>query len=279
LVVMRCQPLRRALAYKKEIMASFKMSLLENSLSFFREALEQAIKAESNDEKWKFAVLIQIQAIETILKKRLSLEHKVFVYTDIDKCGHTVNLKQSIERLKKIAGVTLIESDHKTIEAAAELRNKIVHFDFEYSVEQVKSQFIRLVGFYIEFSNKHLDIHVVDSLSDNLKEELFKLRDYVAELKNRANTQIEAQDIPTNQIWTCPLCKQDTFVILNGQDRCYVCGHTEVISECEQCGQLEFEQDMHDYDFGNMKGWENIKQLCSECWDKLETECNEEFWG
>ncbi|ELI6427345.1 hypothetical protein RRM58_002603 [Vibrio harveyi] len=259
-------------------MTLFKMSLFENSVSFFRESLEQAIKAESNDEKWKFAILIQIQAIETILKERLSLEHEVLVYTDIDKCRNTVNLKQSIERLKKIAGVILVDSDHKTIETAAELRNKIVHFDFEYSVEQVKSQFIRLVGFYIEFAKKQLDVHVIDLLSDNLKSELFKLRDYVEELAIRANAQIEVQKIPASDIWTCPLCKHDAFVVFDGQDKCYVCGHAEELVECEQCGKYEFEHDIQEYDFGNLKGWENIKLFCSECWDKLETEYHEEFW-
>ena len=52
-------------------MTNLKMTLLENSISFFLESVSKAIQAESDEDKWKFAILLLVQAIETSLKERL----------------------------------------------------------------------------------------------------------------------------------------------------------------------------------------------------------------
>lgn len=253
-------------------MNKVKMSLFENSVSFFSESLEQAIKAEISASKWKFAVLIQIQAIETLLKERLRQEHFALVYTDVDKKKHTVSLKQSIDRLKNIASVRLSDDDHRVINLALTLRNDIVHFNFEYLPEQVKSQFVKLVGFYIEFAKKHLDIQIVDLLEPNVKNELFTLCDYITELEKRALSQIKFEDIPNIDIECCPVCTHNTFVLLDNNYNCYLCGHIEDLVECDFCDKSEFEHLIKEYDFGNMKGLENWKYLCGDCWDKLDQE-------
>ncbi len=37
---------------------NLKMTLLENSISFFLESVSKAIQAESDEDKWKFAILL-----------------------------------------------------------------------------------------------------------------------------------------------------------------------------------------------------------------------------
>ena len=47
-------------------MPNLKMTLLENSISFFLESVSKAIQAESDEDKWKFAILLLVQAIEVV---------------------------------------------------------------------------------------------------------------------------------------------------------------------------------------------------------------------
>lgn len=259
-------------------MLNLKMTLLENSVSFFMEAVTKAVQAETNGDSWKFAILLLVQAIETSLKERLRRTHEVFVYSNVDKPKHTVDLGLAIERLEKISKINLKESDLKCIKAASELRNQIVHFEFDLSVEQIKSNFVSLVGFYTSFCRDHLNSDIVSSLPSQLRSELLNLDSYIQELEKRAEEKIAQEKIPIDEVWECPACKKDTFVICDAKDTCYLCGHTEPVSVCEQCQSLEFEDDLEQVDFGNMKGLKNYKALCRGCFYKLNNEPYEEYY-
>lgn len=253
-------------------MTNLKMTLLENSISFFLESVSKAIQAGSDEDKWKFAILLLVQAIETSLKERLRRTNEIFVYSDIDKPKHTVGLGLAIERIEKISKVSLKPSDVKCIKTASSLRNQIVHFEFDLSTKQIKSNFVILLGFYTSFCRDHLGLDIVTKLPTQLHSELLSLDSYIEELESRASERITEEDIPNDDIWECPACKKYTFVIRDGKDTCYLCGHSEPIVECEQCKALEFEADLEHVDFGNMKGWENYKALCKNCFSKLENE-------
>ncbi|MDO8909507.1 MAG: hypothetical protein Q7W55_13535 [Pseudohongiella sp.] len=261
-----------ALAFLGVYVPNFKMTLLENSTSFFLESVSKAIQAESDSDKWKFAVLLLVQAIETSLKERLRRTNEILVYSNIDKPRNTVDLGLAIERLDKISKVNLKQSDVKSIKTASDLRNQIVHFEFDLSVEQVKSNFVSLVGFYTSFCRDHLDSDIVSLLPSKLHSELLSMDSYIEELENRASERMMAEGIPIAEVWECPACKKYTFVIYDGTDTCYLCGHAERIVECQKCQALEFEEDLKHVDFGDMKRWENYKAMCKECFSKLENE-------
>ncbi|MGU5814147.1 hypothetical protein ACV1EC_04500 [Aeromonas hydrophila] len=253
-------------------MSNLKMTLLENSISFFMESISKAIQAELEDSKWKFAILLLVQAIETSLKERLRRTNEIFVYADVDRPKHTVNLGLALDRLEKISKVLLKQSDVKCIKVASELRNQIVHFEFDLSIEQIKSNYVSLVGFYIAFCRDHLKTDIVTLLPIKMHTELLRLDAYISELEKRASERIALEAIPSKDVWECPACKKDTFVIYNGTDVCYLCGHEETMNECEMCGELEFEADLESIDLGNMKGWENYKSICKDCVSRLESE-------
>jgi hypothetical protein len=241
------------------------MTLLENSISFFMESLTKSVQAEKDPDKWKFAILLLVQAIETSLKERLRRTHELFIYSNIDKPRHTVDLGLAIERLEKISKVDLKQSDLKCIKTASDLRNQIVHFEFDLSIDQIKSNFVSLVGFYTSFCNDHLDSDIIQMLPVQLHTELLSLDSYIEELEHRAKEKTLAESIPSEDIWGCPVCKKDTFVIYDGKDTCYLCRHSEPLAECDLCDSLEFEEDMVDIEYGNMKGMENYKTVCKDC--------------
>ena len=246
-------------------MANLKMTLLENSISFFLESVTKAIQAEKNSVKWKFAILLLVQAIETCLKERLKRTHEKFVYTNIDKPKHTVDLGLAIDRLENISKVKFKKSDLKNIRVASELRNKIVHFEFDLSIDQIKFNFVALVGFYTSFCQNQLNTDIVSSLPGELHTELLSLDSYVKELELRAEERIKDENINSDDIWECPACKKGTFIIYDRKDICYLCSHQEHVAECESCNTLDFEENMQEFDFGNMKGLEDFKDICSEC--------------
>lgn len=248
------------------------MTLLENSISFFQESVIKAVQAEKTPDKWKFAILLLVQAIETSLKERLRRTQDVLVYSNIDKPKHTVGLDLAINRLEKISKVEFKSSDISCIKTASELRNKIVHFEFDLSIDQIKSNFVSLVGFYTSFCRDQLETEIVSALPSELYAELMDLDSYVDELEGRAEERIEKEGISSDYVWMCPACKKYTFVTEDGKDTCYLCTYEEAVIECESCSVLEFENSLEDVDLGNMKGLENWKKICKDCIERAEHE-------
>ncbi|MGK0272338.1 MAG: hypothetical protein ACI88H_003009 [Cocleimonas sp.] len=254
------------------ILSKLKMTLLENSKSFFIESISKAVRAEKSPDQWKFAILLLVQAIETVLKERLRWTQDVLIYSNIDKPKHTVDLWLAISRLEKISKIEFNASDILSIKTASELRNQIVHFEFNLSIEQIKSNFVTLVGFYSSFCQKHLGEDIIGYLPYPLDQEILSLDKYVDELEQRAKSRIVDENISPEHVWVCSACKRGSFIIGDDIDTCYVCGHYEPTVECENCSALELESEIESVDFGNMKGIENWKSFCRDCFEKLETD-------
>lgn len=170
------------------------MTLLENSKSFFVEAISKAVQAEKSHEQWKFAILLLVQAIETCLKERLRWTQDILIYSNIDNPRHTVDLSLAIARLEKISKIEFNSGDILALKSASELRNQIVHFEFNLSLDQIKSNFVTLVGFYSEFCQKHLNENIISMLPHALSQEIFSLGRYVDELEQRAESRIENRE-------------------------------------------------------------------------------------
>ncbi|TDF38431.1 hypothetical protein EYS14_12185 [Alteromonadaceae bacterium M269] len=253
-------------------MPNLKMTLTENSRSFFKESLSQAVQAEVDSSKWKFAILLLVQAIETSLKERLRRTNELFVFTNIDSPRRTVDLGLAIERLNKIAKIHFKKADIQNIKTASDLRNQIVHFEFDLSIQQIKSNFVRLVGFYISFCRDNLEYDAISDLPPQLHAELLGLDSYVVELEKRAAEAIRADNIPSDEIWECPTCHKNTYVTSKGKDICYLCSHTDAIAECDRCHKLDFETTMEFMGIGNVNGLPDYKAICKNCVLKIDNE-------
>lgn len=90
-------------------MSKINFTLLENSYNFLNYSLNEAIEAELKPEKWKYAILHLVQAIELILKERLRQEHPSLIYRDVDKQKDTVSLEYAASRLQKFLRLNLIK--------------------------------------------------------------------------------------------------------------------------------------------------------------------------
>lgn len=254
------------------VLTELKMSLLENSESFFTESISKAIQAENSEEQWKFAILLLVQAIETCLKERLRLTHEVLIYSNIDKPKHTVDLSLAINRLTNISNITLNVSDISAIKTASELRNQIVHFEFNLSIKQIKSNFVKLVGFYSSFCREHLDKDMISALPSLLAQELLNLERYMDELEQRAKTRINEENISPQHVHECKFCKRNSYVLYGYVDNCYACGHYESSVWCDVCSALETESEIKNVDISSVNGFEIWQCICRDCFNKLGTE-------
>ena len=257
-------------------MKNLKMSLLENSVGFFIESAGNAISAEEDTSKWKIAILMLVQAIETGLKECLRRSHEIFLYSNIDKPKHTVGLFLAIERLEKFSGIELKKEDLESLQTASDLRNLIVHFEFDYSIDQIKSLYVGLVGFYTDFCTNYLKVDVFQALPDLEREALLSMDHYIDELESRAIARIESDAIAQSHIWLCPACDRPTFVA--DEEFCYLCGYQQDVTNCDLCGAPKFLNDLAEIDFGNMKRIEIIKLVCEECCERLDEDRYEDYY-
>lgn len=248
------------------------MTLLENSTSFFVESIKKAVEAESETKEWKFALLLLVQAIETCLKERLRQTNEAFLFTNIDKPKLTVDIRLALDRLKNISKLTLSQNDIESIKTASYLRNQIVHFEFDLSVDQIKSIFVKLIGFYTSFCQEHLKTEVTKYLPEPLHKEILSLDNYVSELLQRAEERIKKEEIPEEYVWLCNVCNNFTLVINDDINTCYLCNHKQAVSTCDKCGELEYEDELTENYVGNYKRLHVYEYICRNCHEVIESE-------
>jgi rubrerythrin len=259
-------------------MPDLNLNLIQNSHSFVNEALAKAVQAEKDPRQWQFAIFALVQAIELALKERLRQEHPVFIFKSVDERRHTVSLEQAAKRLKELAKVSITETDMSAIRTAIEWRNLIVHYEFEFSTEALKPVFAKLLGFLVDFHKSNLDLSLADHVSTASWDEAVSIAEYGSELFDRAQIRFETEKIDLKNIWSCPRCGSDAFVIQDNINTCYVCNFQDEILECNDCQEFFFRDDMHKVIKLVGRDREVETLLCSRCYEKHQWYEDEQFY-
>lgn len=120
-----------------------RFDLLNNSRRFLREAANNAVEAQANEERWSFAILHVVQALELTLKALLVKQHPLFIYEDIDSPTKTVSLTAALQRLcnPQFRFEEITETERRKISKAVDLRNQITHSEFDCSSEYAAAKF------------------------------------------------------------------------------------------------------------------------------------------
>ena len=258
---------------------SVKLNLLENSQSFFVEAVDKAIGAKDEVRQWQFAILNLVQSLEPSLKVILKTIHPLFIYENIDSPKHTVSVTKAIDRLTNpdIGNIFFTDKEKKGMLSAIEIRNKITHSEFDISVNHAQAQFFKVFSLITTLQRRRFDIQIEEILSSKAIESLIIIEKSREVLVKNANQRIDDEGIDSDFVWCCPNCLSDTFVIQDSIDSCYACTHTEAVEECPHCGELFFEEDFesiqNSLDIGysecldileNLYGFNDVN-VCSEC--------------
>lgn len=269
---------------------SIKLDLIENSHAFFVEAAQKAIGAEDDIRHWQFAILNLVQSLELTLKAMLRDIHPILIYENIDNPKHTISITKAIERLadKNIGNILFSKQELEGMSSAIKLRNNITHSDFELSIDHAQAQFLKVLELYIKIQRVHLSRQIEDILPKQVHEELLAIEKSKEALIKNALQRTEEQGIPSNDIWTCPNCLSDTFVVYDGLDTCYACTFKDELQECPSCHELFFEHELEsisqyfDTDLcegevilHNTYGYD-FYQACNSCSEKIKEDIQEQ---
>jgi Zn finger protein HypA/HybF involved in hydrogenase expression len=273
-----------------------KLSLVENSHSFMSEAVKKAIAARDDVSQWPFAVLNLVQATELSLKELLRLQHPVLIFEDIDFPRNTLSITQALSRIENphILGIIIPEGEKKKIINAVKLRNQITHFEFELTEEYAMAKFSEIFAFLVYFQGRYLKVEVEDILQEDLLQAVIEIEKCFSELRSKAIQRIHDEKISPEWVWECPHCGEDTFVIEDGRNVCFLCRKIEEVVECSHCRkfwfvheiQVFFNQIASDYDEGQVHIYNDYGysqyDACPECIgkirDDIERKRAEEYW-
>jgi hypothetical protein len=143
------------------------LTLRESAYDFVNAAIREAESADDDQKRWKFAIVHIAQALELILKARLSREHELLVRVNVDRPGRlTVGFDQALGRLAQ-CGVTLDESVLRRLRSARDLRNDIVHFAVKATTDELKAAFIDLFEFTHVFHLEELGEELHDHIAED----------------------------------------------------------------------------------------------------------------
>lgn len=232
---------------------SIKLSLLENSHAFLKEAVVKAIDATTDIRQLQFAILNVVQSLELSLKAALNEIHPAFIYENIDTPKYTVNTQQALQRLENpaIGNVPFSSEDKKKIGRAIKARNEITHADINMPAQHAAMKFIEIFAFVSEFQQSKLNTAVSDLIPEKHFVHLLNIQKLSSELVSRAEERIAKEKIHPDFIRECPNCCEQTFVIEDGIEICYTCMKTETITVCPHCNEPFFESDLESF-FGDI---------------------------
>ena len=162
----------------KGSMAELRLSLVENALDFFHEAVKDA--QETDHKRLKYTILHSASAVELILKARLIEEHWTLVFRDPGKADldslkqgkfQSVDFQEAQERIEHICQINLTK--HKPIlKVLRETRNRAQHFEFSADLPGVASMLAKTWSFLWDFIHDHLpdEVDKHSTTIDEIKE-------------------------------------------------------------------------------------------------------------
>lgn len=261
-----------------------KLDLLQNSHAFLREAADNAVLARSDPRKWQFAILHICQSVELTVKAMLLKAHPVFIFEDIDKRKNTVSLTTALARLqaKEIGNVSFAESEVKRIRSIANLRNEIIHSEFNLNPLSAEAQFFGVFAFVGYLQARFLGTEIDTIVSGEVLEKMTQIKLALQELSRKARMRIQEEKRDSEWVWCCPQCGEDTFVVEEQIDTCYTCRYQEMSVECPECTNFIFESELvciadefdvyEDEDLAiiaNDFGYKGKEYVCPNCASKI----------
>lgn len=222
-------------------------ALFENAI----DSLEFGIRTYLKDDHptaHKHAIRDVFHAVELLLKERLSREHELLIYRDVDKPlsdgSLTVGLDETLARFENL-GIGLPPSDVAVLKDLRRRRNRIEHHSFE--ADPVHKY---VIGKALRFIYYFLQSHLSTSLEEEIDPALYAkareailsyeelLKEALKEVAERTTprTKDDLASMPTSMV--CPECNHSTLVPKSDRgDWCFFCAREITMQLCERCGE------------------------------------------
>lgn len=168
-----------------------KLNLLENSLDFLKESLEQYIIADEDGNhhpynyhkkvKWKIAFINLVQAIELLMKKIISSVAPALIKPNIDSFSDddkSISFAQCITRLVNFSQINISDEEISQLKACSKLRNRFTHYDVRISSEEIKKKYCTLFSLYKRLFEEETKTNIhIENISTTIVESIVTFAD------------------------------------------------------------------------------------------------------
>ena len=227
-----------------------KITLVENGLDFILSALEYAQLNEVNGRGLKYSVLHLADGVELILKEKLRREHWSLLFADVNKAAQegfktgdfkSVDFEECVKRLENILALDL-KAHIELLRILRRIRNKLQHFEYEGSREQVISILVRTWSFILDFLHTHLPdvVKDQDTTIEKIKQLMVANEQFLEERLAEIQPKIDAME-DAEAVLKCPFCLQEALYISGVKDpNCVFCYYTASPEEAvvEWCNEI-----------------------------------------
>jgi len=226
-----------------------KLTLIENALDFILSALEHAKVDEARS--LKYAVLHLSDGVELVLKEKLRREHWSLLFADVNKASESaltagefksVDFDTCTERLEGISGLDM--TPHTSLlKLLRRHRNKLQHFEYKGSKDEVMSILVKTWGFVLDFLHDQLPdvVNEQSATIDEIKNLMIENEGFIKERLAGIQEAINNFKAMSNAILDCPRCLQPALLIPGGENpNCLFCRYSASPEEAVEDWCLEF---------------------------------------
>lgn len=227
-----------------------KITLIENALDFILSAVEHA--KEDGDRNLKYAILHLSDGIELVLKEKLRREHWSLLFADVNKASEnalktgefkSVDFDECVERLESISELNM-KSHINLLRLLRRHRNKLQHFEYSGSRNEVISILVKTWGFVWDFLHDHLPDVVEDQSAtiDKIRGFMTENESFVRDRLDSIKSVVDEFRASSNAVLDCPKCLQEFLLIPGGEEdsHCLFCRYTASPEEAVDDWCFEF---------------------------------------
>jgi len=217
----------------------YKLDIYQNAIDSLNEGIEMCKKALKDESKYKFSIILISNFVELLLKNLVELQSPLLIFEKPYEKKYddkTISWKQALQILIN-SRKTIKEELIIDLNKLNDIRNKIVHYKFEYNIYEIDSIIISVIDGLCQLYKDITDKNVNDDVNDETRTFLDRIKnDYLNQLHQaqfKAKEEAEENGI---EVYSCSFCgEEDTAVENNEGIYCYFCEETDYEEECSCC--------------------------------------------
>lgn len=226
-----------------------KITLIENALDFILSALEHAQADE--DRSLKYAILHLSDGVELVLKEKLRREHWSLLFADVKRASESalaagefrsVDFDECIGRLESISGLDM--TFHASLLSLLRRhRNKLQHFEYDGSKDEVISILTKTWGFVLDFLHDHLPDVVGEQTTtiEKIRGLMIENEEFVRERRTSVQRAVDDFRTLSSAILECPRCLEPSLLIPGDHNpNCLFCRYNAPPEQAVEDWCLEF---------------------------------------
>jgi hypothetical protein len=173
-----------------------KLDLISNGIDFVRAGIETFFKADATSPTdHKYAVVHMFAGTLLILKARLAKEHRALIFKNVCEAktqnATTVTYKELLARLEACTNWRLDRVDRELLDKVQQTRNRIEHYECDFSLEETQLLVGDLAEFLLRFLHHELSIELEERLPKLAWEQLGKVKKLAVEMHRQRRSRWE----------------------------------------------------------------------------------------